>query len=97
MRRFRSDAGNQGGAAQEMSDVQEQGGAPDVARLIHFEGQRMVRDRLRKKEHAGHYRLGFSLDYRETRYQRHRSILQRFGVEARNGIEAGRIQIVVVI
>ena len=81
-----------------MSDVQEQGRATDVARLVHLKRQRMVRDRLRKKEHAGHYRLGFSADYRETRYQRHHGVVERLGIEARSGIEAGdRIQIVVVI
>lgn len=43
-----------------MSYLQEQGGAADVARLVHPEGQRMVRERLRQEEHSEQHGLGFN-------------------------------------
>ena len=50
-----------------MSDVQEQGRATDVARLIHLEGQRMVRDGLREEEHAEQHGVGFNIDHGKAR------------------------------
>jgi hypothetical protein len=80
-----------------MSHMQEQGRAPDVARLIHLKRQRMVRDRLRQEEHTGHHGIGFDIYHRKAGDQRHYSIVERLDVEARNGIEAGgRIQVVVI-
>ena len=49
MRRVRGDAANHRAVAQEVPDLQEQGRAADFARLVHSEGQRMVRDRLRQE------------------------------------------------
>jgi hypothetical protein len=96
MRRVRSDAGNQGSPAQEMPHVQEQGRAPDVARLVHPEGQRMVRDRLRQEERAERHGLGFSIDDGKALNQRHDGGVERFVLEAGRRIEAGYgIEIVV--
>ncbi len=53
-----------------MSDVQQQGGAADVARLVHPEGQRMVRDGLRQEEQPEQHGLGFNgvaVDARDQR------------------------------
>lgn len=81
-----------------MSHLQKQSRAPDVARFVHFERQRMVRDRLRQEKHTGHHGIGFDIDHRKAGDQRHYSVIERLDVEARGGIEAGgRIQIVVVI
>ncbi len=44
-----------------MPDLQQQGGAADVARLVHPEGQRMVRDGLRQEEYPEQHRLGFDV------------------------------------
>jgi hypothetical protein len=95
MRRVRSDAGNQGAGAKEVPDLQEQDRAPDVARLIHPERQRMVRDRLRKEEHL---RLGIRLSiiHGKTSNQRRDYVVDRF-IEAGHRVKAGnRIQAVTV-
>ena len=79
-----------------MPDVQEQGRASDVARFVHPERQRMVRDRLRQEEHAEHHGLGFGIDHRKACNQRHDGIVERRVVEAGHRIEAGNgIKIVV--
>jgi hypothetical protein len=92
MRRLRGDAGNQGSASEEMPDLQEQGRAADFARVVHPEGQRMVRDGLREEEHAEQHRIGFFVIGSDTSEQRQHDIVglvikgsQR--IEAGNGIE----------
>ena len=95
MWRLRGDAGNQGSAFEEMPDVQKQGRAADFARLIHPEGQWMVRDGLCQEEHAEQHRVGFGI-VDDARHQRRWRIVERFVVENRR-VEAGsRIQIGVI-
>jgi hypothetical protein len=53
-----------------MSYLQEQGGAADVARLVHPEGQRMVRERLRQEEQPEQHGLGFNGGAGRARGQR---------------------------
>lgn len=80
-----------------MPDVQQQGGAPDVARLLHPEGQRMVRHGLRQEEHPQQHGLGFSIVVGNARNQRHYAVVERFVVEAGRRIKAAnRIQIIVI-
>jgi hypothetical protein len=73
-----------------MPYVQEQGRAPDVARLVHLEGQRMVRDRLRQEEHAEQHGLGIGIDHRKARNQRRDGVVERFVFEAGQRIKAGK-------
>ena len=80
-----------------MPDVQEQGRAADVARVLHPEGQRMVRDRLREEEHAEQHRVGFGGGDDSARSQRRHDVVERYVVEGGERVEAGSgIQVVVV-
>ena len=80
-----------------MPDVQEQGRAADVARVLHPEGQRMVRDRLREEEHAEQHGVGFIGVGDNTCGKRRHDVVERYVVEGGERVEAGsRIQVVVV-
>ena len=80
-----------------MPYLQQQGGAADVARFVHPEGQRMVRHRLRQEEHSEQHGLGFSIVVGNARNQRHYAVVERFAVEAGRRVESSnRVQIVVI-
>ncbi len=80
-----------------MSYLQQQGGAADVARLVHPEGQRMVRERLLKEEHPEQHGVGFNGVAGHARDQRQYGVVERFVGEGGGRVEAGvGIQIVVI-
>ena len=80
-----------------MPYLQQQGGAPDVARIVHPEGQRMVRHRLRQEEHPEQHGFGFNGAGGQARDQRYYAVVERFPVEAGHRVEAGNgIQIVTI-
>jgi hypothetical protein len=82
-----------------MSYLQEQGGAANVARFVHPEGQRMVRERLRQEEHPEQHGLGFNGGAGHAGDQRQYGVVERFvgkggwRVEAGAGIQIGVIGI----
>ena len=85
MRRVRGDAANHRAVAQEVPDLQEQGGAADFARLVHSERERMVRDRLRQEGDRRRGFVGIQFDHGK----RQRQFIGRFFGEGVERLEAG--------